>query len=312
MKENEEPIFDFSPLKKFLERKGYQIGTRKAYEPFKPEDVKPEDVTNGSMEFRSDGIFVLGSDGRERQVFLYKKDYRMQQFGKPRFHICRCEVIDDFINSGRFRQHYVRANTEPVPVIDLDDFRQEKMINGLPLCNFCRKIIAGYGNISTTQFVEMLKAANGDNHENENVELDLFGYVKDWDNISKSIREKHNYTCEICGLKIEDDYDKQYIHVHHLNGDKLNNNESNLKCLCLYCHAHTDEHHYKRLTTGANKYSYISFVDRYGDDGYWPISEQIMNKIHTIARQMYEGKTIVNVTIENHYHGDIDQLTINE
>ena len=312
MNDNEEPIYDFAPLKSFLERKGYQVGTRQAYEPFKPEDVKAEDVTNGSMEFRTDGIFVLGANGQERQVFLYKKDYRMMQYGKPRFHICKCKVIDDFITSGSFRDHYVRANSEPVPVIDIDDNWMEKEVTGLPLCGYCKKIIAGYGNIDTTKFVEMLKASNGDNHEDENLELDLFGYVKDWETISRQFREKHEYTCENCGLKIEDDYDKQYMHVHHLNGDKLNNKESNLKCLCLYCHAHVDEHHYKRLTTGANKYSYISFVDRYGDDGLWQIEDDELTKIHHLAKQMYEGKTIINVNIHNHYHGEIDNLTINK
>lgn len=291
MYDNEEPIFDFAPLRKFLERKGYQVGDRQAYEPFKPEDVKPEDVTNGKMEFRDDGIFVLGSNGRERQVFLYKKDYHIQQYGKPRFHICKCETIEEFIYSGRFRQHYVRANTEPVPVIDLDDGWITKEVYSLPLCNYCRKIIGGYGSINTTQFVEMLKAANT-NHEEDNVELDLFGYVKDWENISRQLREEQNYKCEKCGLKIEDDYDKQYVHVHHVNGDKLNNNKENLKCLCLYCHAHVDKHHYKRLTTGANKYAYISFVDRYGDENLWPISSSDLGKIHQLATQMYEGKDI--------------------
>lgn len=296
MNDNEEPIFDFSPLKNFLESKGYQVGTRKAYEPFKPEDVKPEDIKNGSMEFRSDGIFSITSDGSAHQVYLYKKKYHLGYGQPPKYHICKCSTIDEFIEMGR-RDEYVRANTDPVPVIDLDDNRKVKMVSALPLCNNCRKIIAGYGNINTTQFVELLKAANGDKQENEEVELDLFGYVKDWDSISRAVREKHNYTCEKCGLKIEDDYDKQYMHVHHINGDKLNNNESNLKCLCLYCHAHVDEHHYKRLTTGANKYSYISFVDRYADEGFWSIPIEILDKIRKLAKMLYEGKTIANVTI---------------
>ena len=53
MNENEEPIYDFSALKSFLKKKGFTIGTRHAYEAIKPEDVKPEDVTNGTMEFRA-------------------------------------------------------------------------------------------------------------------------------------------------------------------------------------------------------------------------------------------------------------------
>lgn len=95
MIDNDSPIFDFAPLKEFLKRRGYTIGTRKAYEPFTPEDVKATDITNGSMSFTSDGIFVKGDDGVERQVFLYKKDYRLQRYGKPRFHICKCDTIEE-------------------------------------------------------------------------------------------------------------------------------------------------------------------------------------------------------------------------
>lgn len=265
MADNESPIYDFSPLKEFLKKRGYTIGTRKAYEPFTPEDVNAADVTNGTMSFTSEGIFVKGDDGVERQVFLYKKDYHLQAYGKPRFHICKCETIEDFILRGRFKQHYVRANSEPLPVIDLDDGRILKQIDGLPLCNYCRKIVSSYSGITTTEFVELLKSANGNEQEDYgDVELDLFGYTKDWEDISKVYREKHDYTCEKCGLKIEDGYDRQYIHVHHINGDKLNNKESNLKCLCLYCHAHVDEHHLKNLTKGANKYIYEDFIKKYG------------------------------------------------
>lgn len=267
MQDYDSPIFDFAPLKEFLKRRGYTIGTRKAYEPFTPEDVKAADITNGSMSFTSEGIFVKGDDGVERQVFLYKKDYRMQTYGKPRFHICKCSVIDEFISIGRFKQHYVRANSEPVPVIDLDDGRRLKQIDELPLCNYCRKMVAGYDRMDSSDFVEMLRQANDNKEEDyEGVELDLFGYTKDWDNISKTYREKHNYTCEKCGLHIEDDYDRQYMHVHHINGDKLNNKESNLKCLCLYCHAHVDDRHKKNLTTGANKYIYQDFLNKYKKD----------------------------------------------
>ena len=58
-------------------------------------------------------------------------------------------------------------------------------------------------------------------------------------------------------------YYKQYMHVHHKNGDKLNNKENNLQCLCLYCHANVDERHKKNLTTGANKYIYDDFIKKY-------------------------------------------------
>lgn len=311
---DEEPIFDFAPLKAFLQSRGYKVGNRKPYEPVPPDDVTVDDLRNGTIEFSSDGIFVKCSDGVERQVFLYKKDYHLQQYGLPKFHICKCSVIDEFVNSGGFGQHYVRANAEPVPVIDLDevDYNQrDKTVTGLQLCKLCKRIIAGYGNINSTEFVEMLKAANKGQQVNEDLERDIFGYTRDWESISKRYREQHKYTCENCGIKIEDDYDKQYVHVHHINGDKLINDESNLKCLCLYCHAHVDNHHYRRLTTGANKILYNSFVARYGEEGFWDVDETEIQRAKQFIMDIYKLKSEYNVTIENHFEGTINNLTIN-
>ncbi len=311
--EDETPIYDFAHLKQYLVSKGYTIGTRAAYEIVKPEDVKPEDIVNGTMEFRTDGIFTVTPDGRQHQVFLYKKKYHLGYGKPPRYHICKCSVIEEFIQMGR-RDEYVRANTDPVPVIDLDEIDvlyKKKEISHLPLCGYCRRMLSDYGNIDTSQFVELLKAANGGKEKDKEVERDLFGYTRDWDMISKEYREKHDYTCESCGLKIEDDYDKQYMHVHHINGDKLNNDESNLRCLCVYCHAHVDDHHFRRLTRGANKVSYFSFIDRYADEGYWPIDESDLRKARNYMQEILRGRPTINITIENHFDGEIDQLTIN-
>ena len=286
--DNPEPIYDFGRLKDYLVRRGFVLGDRETYEEVKSDDVTPEDLRNGTIRFETNGIFVKDDSGREHQVFLYKRDYHLERYDKPRFHICRCRVIDEFITSGGFNDHYRRTNSEPVMVANMDNGYLLEEVDGLPLCKFCGSMIRQYGAITSREFVEALKAANGGQDEQQ--EQDLFGYTRDWDSVSREYRTKHDYTCEACGLKIEDDYDRQYMHVHHVNGDKLNNDESNLKCLCLYCHAHVDEHHYKRLTTGANKFAYVSFVDRYGDEGHWPLSIEVLDNVHKMARLINEGK----------------------
>jgi len=45
----------------------------------------------------------------------------------------------------------------------------------------------------------------------------------------KRIRERDNNICQKCG------YDKK-LHVHHLDWNKNNNDDSNLITLCCYCH----------------------------------------------------------------------------
>ena len=93
--------------------------------------------------------------------------------------------------------------------------------------------------------------------------MDIFGYTRNWDDISRKYREKHDYTCEECGLRIDNLYDRQYIHVHHIDANKLNNTESNLRCLCLRCHSSVDKFHRKNLREGANRIIWEAFNAAY-------------------------------------------------
>ena len=264
---DEEPIYDFQSLKDYLVQLGFIVEQAQGYRPFTPEVIDPMvEIRRGTMEFRDNGIFVINPDsGEEQQIFLYKYDYRLAEFGKPRFHICKCSTIQQFIDVGMFRGHYVRANTDPVPVKNIDNNNREEMVSDLPLCRNCLSKIRDYGNITTAQFVEILREVNGveDIEQQEEVEIDIFGYTRDWDQISRAYREAHNYTCERCGLKIENAYDRQFIHCHHKDKNKLNNRESNLECLCMRCHSEVDDAHRHNLTTGANRILFEDFESKY-------------------------------------------------
>lgn len=53
--------------------------------------------------------------------------------------------------------------------------------------------------------------------------------------------EKVGYKCEKCGWGIENPYThKVPLQIHHLDGNSLNNEESNLQVLCPNCHALTE------------------------------------------------------------------------
>lgn len=256
---DENPIYDFHALREFLVNNGYIVENASGYIEIKPEEVTIDAISRGQIEFEDKGIFVLGPNNEKIQVFLYKRDYKLQTLGKPRFHICKCETINTFISIGLFREHYVKANADPVPVINRDNDNIEEMVDNLPLCKNCLEKIREYGKINSKEFVEILKQANAEVIDNTPVEIDIFGYTRDWERISREHREKHNYTCEECGLKISNVFDRQYMHVHHIDSNKTNNNVANLKCLCMRCHANIDKFHFKRLTTGANRIIWEAF-----------------------------------------------------
>lgn len=257
----DEPIYAFDGLKQFLTDLGYQVGEAQAYRPIVNSDVELSD--RGNMEMTSDGIFYIDPlTGSRQQIFLYKRRYRLTEFGKPRFHIRECQVIKSFMESGGFKREYRKANTKIVRVIDMDDYDRDKDISDLPLCGYCRNMALVH-DMTTRDFVEILEQANQASADDiRSMDVDIFGYTRDWESISKAVRESKEYTCEECGLKMENPFDYQYMHTHHKDGNKLNNNPSNLECVCVYCHAHKPGH-FERLTSGANKIIYDEFCERF-------------------------------------------------
>lgn len=55
-------------------------------------------------------------------------------------------------------------------------------------------------------------------------------YAPGWPRISKAIRTRDGYRCQTCGSP-------NRLHVHHIDTDKLNNDQGNLITLCNSCHS---------------------------------------------------------------------------
>ena len=73
----------------------------------------------------------------------------------------------------------------------------------------------------------------------------------------------HQFTCEHCGLQITEPFDQHFIHTHHKNGNKTDNRESNLECLCVRCHSEKDYWHKQRFSSGANRIILEDFNIKY-------------------------------------------------
>lgn len=60
---------------------------------------------------------------------------------------------------------------------------------------------------------------------------------KEWSNLSKEIRNKHNRTCQICGWK---EHGNQYTHLHEVwefYEKLIEQRLIGFECLCPTCHA---------------------------------------------------------------------------
>ena len=66
------------------------------------------------------------------------------------------------------------------------------------------------------------------------------GYLEQWPSIASGIRQRDGHVCQRCGINLTGK--GRLLHVHHLDGDRLNNDSSNLISLCVICHSDRDRH----------------------------------------------------------------------
>ena len=243
-------------LSDFLDRNGYPPVSATGFVVIR-RDLSTEENA-GNIEYRKDGIY-LTSNGQEYKGYIYLKfKVQIYKYGYPKFHITKCQKLQEEIETGVFIGRYYWHNSNTVSIEDRPSGAIHENIT-LDLCGYCRS----YDTPSTTQeFYDELEGDFQSVQPNESVEVDLFGYVREWQQISQKYKEKKNYTCEKCSILMEG-ADRRYIHTDHKNGDKTRNVESNFECLCILCHCYKDETHRENFGKRRMKREVVSFVEKF-------------------------------------------------
>lgn len=241
-------LHSFSKVRNYLENSGIDIIKQPPYRPIKSSSVYiSSGSVGGNVTLDEDGMFVVeDSDGVKRKVFLVKKAMYFVWEGQskqPKAHLCKCQKVSP--------GDYKYANSLPVTVFDRYS-REDISLSNIELCSYCSSILEEnnkeyFSNIGTMEkFVDYLKSVDVS-------EVSFAGYVKNWDYISHTYRELKGYKCENCGIDLSDFQGRYYCQVHHINGNKLDNNPGNFRCLCVSCHSKVDDHHKKNFSTKANQ-----------------------------------------------------------
>ena len=232
-----------------------------------------EQENEGNIEWRDDGVY-LNINGSFQRGFMYIKRPYLTRYNKnvdninerPRFHLVECSTIKQQRNEGNFDNRYFWSNSPSISLFDYDTGKEykEKALNS---CWNCQQIINE--QISNTNDFHNLLDLNDvaiENNETE-VETDIFNRPTNWRKLSRAYREEQNFTCEECGFggdDLESNYDKRYIHTHHINSNELlNTHRDNLKAVCVLCHYKQDDHHQLNFEKRRMKRELMNFVKKY-------------------------------------------------
>lgn len=242
---------------------------------------RPSALTQEELDqLAGDGIEVLfdeitklhdGTLGyKDRRVLVYIRDVPTYggDFSLPRFHVAFCRTLDEMREAHRFERYVVATR-------DDGQFWIHKISNGrrrngswekLNVCQNClnalnfdgfsysldkkrRSLIVSQFEIA--HFFEMYsKSLHLREPTHDYISAPINEYTDDFEQISRRVKTARGYKCENCGRSPE----VRYLHVHHINGQKNDNSDANLRVLCLGCHARMPHHGHMKGTPGFGEF----------------------------------------------------------
>ena len=245
-------LYDFKNLKEFLKKKGISVNEGTGYQIIRT-NVGKSEIENKEISFDDFGIYYVDKQGLKHQGYMYQDSYKVSAYGLPRFHVLKCKTIQEFLDRGLWGKYYRFSTAKTNDIIERSNVSMVYKEASLSLCGYCRKVLIEMQLEESETTEDFFKMMGGNEEEvPQDVEIDMFGYVKGWIKISEKYRASQEYSCEKCGI-ILIGLNKRFLEVHHINGNKLDNRETNLQCLCIHCHSEIDEHHIENYKSRANR-----------------------------------------------------------
>lgn len=264
---------DFEPLWRNVR----QMGAGKA--DFKwVSDQGEADFTFDDQLSRREGVEVTLEDLENSNGLLSVKGFQILLFipdngpsvsavlsGEPekgrRFHVADCRTLERMRREKRFERYKVTNNLSGSFHIHGKDSVTGQTMEGearLLVCQNCltylnHKNFKGKSRNDRASIVERFDIGEFfasysslfRRLPRNNGFLDGAGYSDDWERISLAYRKAKDFVCENCGVDLSDH--KRLLHTHHINGNKRDNRDANLRALCMDCHRKEPMHNHMQV-----------------------------------------------------------------
>lgn len=242
--------------------------------------------TLGEVEdlFHPSGLLIY----LQNPVFIYIRDHTVGTFfdtnDRHKIHFSVCPTLRMMRNHGRFERYRRTTRIDDLYLVDIYAQSGRAVEKELPLhpCKHCLRVV-NYPRFSTAngwegrqRIVEEFRARDAldflrekfkafDSQTTDLKTADLSSdYSSDWPVISRRYRELRRFTCEQCDVQLNDT--PRLLDMHHIDGDKRNDRDDNLRCLCKLCHARMHPHYnvsgqHRTLIIDARRKQGLSDID---------------------------------------------------
>lgn len=226
-----------------------------------------ERLAGEGIEIPLDEVRVL-NDGthvyKGRRVIVYIRD--VAEYGlrvsMPKYHLAMCDTLNKMIEEGRYKKRYVVATRDDgkFSIQKIRGETAEKTEQALDVCQHCLDELR-YKSFSLRMptsartamvrsfslkgfFEEFGKSCVWAVPKFDAVHAPTNVYSPQFYRISKTIKERRGYRCEQakCLIDLSESRYRKFLHAHHIDADKSDNHPSNIRLLCIRCHAEQFQH----------------------------------------------------------------------
>lgn len=233
-------------------------------------------ILKEGIDLTLDQIKTTGGlfDHEGEQVVIYIKDHthmlERQQLtpsdlaANPekcrRVHLMECKTIEDMRSKGRFDRYVVTNRRDNLYKIDVIEKHPTviEVEQSLRPCKNCLKELnyksyndatrpvqnGIFAEFDIEAFLEDFSTFFADRPIRWANQSGANEYIKNWSALSRKLRAANHWTCQDCGVNLGAADHQKYLHVHHVNGVKGDNNAKNLEVVCHVCHANKPGHNH--------------------------------------------------------------------
>ncbi len=203
-----------------------------------------------------DGTFEY--KGQKVLLYIKEQHYDMVHFDGNltyKYHLAYCSTLNHMEKRGRFEKRYVvTQRVDQKFIVDIIDkltgkFHDENKLCKMDVCKNCLSKLSKqyitdnlfyYDKFQLKDFIQRYNTQHSKIPPYRPASLPKNQYADNWSTISKEKRIANDYKCENCGKDLSKR--KRDLHVHHVDGMKYNNNDDNLRVLCIKCHSKEPGH----------------------------------------------------------------------